>query len=143
MCKGVKRLIEENKKKYKDLDKDNLKIQKAKDKLIINEIKEKIKEKIKSKEYKEEVMKECKNAFCNPKCTGTIFQNNKFPTELVDKYKKEKDGELKLKTLRKLRKIIFANKKSILKDNFYEKLKNIDSLKKKGALSGCALFSLV
>jgi outer membrane protein OmpA-like peptidoglycan-associated protein len=135
----IKVVLEKKKDKYKELDKVKLKIEKEKDKLIIKELKDKLK----SKNFKEEVMEICKNSFCNPKCKGTIFQNNKFPDELTDKYKKEKYGDDVLKELIKFRKTIFKNKKSVLKDDFYEKLKNISKLKKKGAISGCATYSIL
>lgn len=101
-----------------------------------------MKDKINSEKFKEESMEMCKNAFCNPGCKGTIFQNNKFPKELVEKFSKHKDGEIALKLLKKMRKSIFKGKKSILKNEFYEKL-NVKKLKKKGAVSGCAIMSLI
>jgi hypothetical protein len=109
------------------------------------EIKLKIKEmkdKIKSRKFKEESMKLCKNSFCNPGCKGTIFQNNKFPKELVDKFSKHEDGEMTLKLLKKMRKNLFKGKKTILKNGFYEELP-VKKLKKKGAVSGCAIASLL
>ena len=101
-----------------------------------------IKDKLKSKTFKEESMKLCKDSFCNPGCKGTIFQNNKFPNELVDKFSKQKDGEITLKFLKQMRKNLFREKKTILKNGFYEKL-NVKKLKKQGALSGCASFSIL
>jgi len=135
----IKGVSEKKKDKYKELDEENLKLEKAKDKLIIKDMKDKLK----SKEFKESCMEICKNTFCNPKCKGTIFQDNKFPSELIDKYKNKKNGDELIKGLIQLRKIIFKNKKSVLKDDFYEKLKDINRIKKKGAISGCALFSIV
>lgn len=100
-------------------------------------------EKLKSKKFKEDSLKECKNGFCNPGCKGTIFQNGKFPKELVNKYSKEKHGNVTIKFLKSLRESLFKDKKSILKNDFYEEFKNKDKLKKKGAVSGCAIASLL
>ena len=102
-----------------------------------------MKDKLKSKEFKKGCMEICKNSFCNPKCKGTIFQDNKFPPEIIDKYKNNKNGDEIVKGLIQLRKIIFKNKKSVLKDDFYEKLQDINRMKKKGAISGCTIFSIV
>ena len=121
-------------KKCKNMDVKNTKEVKLK-------IKE-IKDKLNSKKFKEELMKQCKDSFCNPGCKGTIFQNNKFPKELVDKLSKHKDGEMALKLLKRMRKSLFKGKKTILKNEFYEKL-NVKKLKKKGAVSGCAIMSLI
>lgn len=109
------------------------------------EIKLKIKEmkdKIKSRKFKEESIEMCKKSFCNPGCKGTIFQNNKFPNELVNKFSKQNDGEKTLKLLKKMRKSLFKGKKSILKNEFYEGLP-VKKLKKQGAVSGCAIASLL
>lgn len=130
----IKKTIEKKKDKYKELNKESLKIEKEKDKLLIREIKNKLK----SSEFKKETKEICKTSYCNPKCKGTIFQNNKFPSELKEKYDNES-----LKVLIKLRKNLFKNKKSILKDDFYEKLNGIKNLKKKGAISGCATISFL
>lgn len=127
-------LIKLTVEKYKNTDVKNTK-----------EIKLKIKEmkdKINSEKFKEESMEMCKNAFCNPGCKGTIFQNNKFPKELINKFSKHKDGEMVIKLLKKMRKNLFEGKKTILKNGFYEALP-IKKLKKKGAVSGCAMMSLL
>ena len=118
---------------------------KKKDIKNTKEIKLKIKEmkdKLNSKKFKEESMKLCKDSFCNPGCKGTIFQNNKFPNELVNKFSKQNDGEKTLKLLKKMRKSLFKGKKSILKNSFYEGLP-VKKLKKQGAVSGCAIASLL
>lgn len=127
----IKLMIEQTKNKnIKNKKEINLKINEMKDKL-------------KSTNFKEDTIELCKNSFCNPKCKGTIFQNKKFPNELINKYEKQKDGKITLKYLKKLRKTLFKNKKTILKDNFYEKLSNVKKLKEKGAISGCAIMSLI
>jgi ribosomal protein L16 Arg81 hydroxylase len=78
----------------------------------------------------------CKTAFCNPGCKGTIFQNqnNKLTKELEKKYKNNKEL---LVLLKKMRDNLFQNKKTVLKNNFYIKIKNPKKLKKDGEISGC------
>lgn len=85
------------------------------------------------------VKESCKTAFCNPGCKGTIFQNNEFPKELEKKYKKNKELIVLLK---KMRDGLFQDKKTILKNDFYIKIKNPKKLKKDGAISGCAVGTL-
>jgi len=114
------------------------------DQKIITELNKKIKnieDKLKSKKFINESMKACKNSFCNPSCKGTIFQNNEFPKELEKKYK-EKDGKITIEYFKKMRNSLFDGKKTIIKDGFYTKLKNIKKLKKDGAISGCAIMTL-
>jgi len=79
----------------------------------------------------------CKTAFCNPGCKGTIFQNNEFPKELEKKYKNKKYKEL-IAFLKRRREYLFKDKKTILKNDFYIKIKNPKKLKTEGAISGCA-----
>jgi len=143
---------EEYFEKVKKISEDliTLTIQKMKNKnvdtKIIKQIKLKLKkitDKLNSKKFKKDTMELCKNSFCNPSCKGTIFQNNKFPQELVNKYSKQKDGKKTIKRLKQMRKNLFEGKKTIIKDGFYKKLPNIKKLKKKGAISGCAAFSLL
>ena len=85
------------------------------------------------------VKESCKTAFCNPGCKGTIFQNNEFPKELEKKHKKNKELIVLLK---KMRDGLFQDKKTILKNDFYIKIKNPKKLKKDGAISGCAVGTL-
>lgn len=122
--------------KYKpnDLDKET--------KIKFNKKIKDIENKLKSKKFINESKQTCKNAFCNPLCKGTIFQNNEFPKELEKKYSKKKHGELTIDVLKKMRDSLFDGKKTIIKDDFYVKLKNIKKLKKEGAISGCAILSL-
>ena len=102
-----------------------------------------IQDKLKTKEFKDETKKLCKDSFCNPTCKGTIFQNEKFPKELEEKFIKEKDGKITIEYLKELRKKIFKDKKSIIKDGFYTEFKDTQKIKKKGAISACAIASLI
>jgi hypothetical protein len=94
--------------------------------------------------------KECKKIYCNPSCKETIFENGnflKYSKEIEKKYSEEKlshSGKLErnlIKKFKKLRKEIFKDKNSVLKNSFYNGLKKetINKLKKKGAISGCTL----
>ena len=85
-----------------------------------------------------ELMKKCKLGYCNPTCKGTIYQNGKnFPKNL-------KVPSPLLSIIKGVRKNIFKNKTSVLKNSFYEKLKskNVMCAKKRGATSGCTLLFL-
>jgi hypothetical protein len=114
-------------KKHK-IDKLNKKAQEE----AINKIKTSMKKLLNYDNLKES----CKTAFCNPGCKGTIFQNNEFPKELEKKHKKNKELIVLLK---KMRAGLFQDKKTILKNDFYIKIKNPKKLKKDGAISGCAV----
>jgi len=128
-------IIKQTVEKCKNIDVKNTKEIKLKIK--------KMKDKLRSEKFKEESMEICKNSFCNPGCKGTIFQNNKFPKELIDKYSKQKDGEKTLESLKKIRKILFkGKKKTILKNSFFVELP-VKKLKKKSAISGCAMMSVI
>ena len=85
----------------------------------------------------EDFLKSCKSTFCNPKCKGTVFQNGEFPQEIVNKCRKEKWDEDRIKNLKKMRQELFKGKKTVLKGDFYEDLKGYRKYKKKGAISGC------
>lgn len=93
-------------------------------------------EKFKSKKFKENIIKECKETYCNPGCKGTIYQNGTFPKELMNKYKNT-NQEFMIKLLKSIRKSLFKDKKTVLKNDFFEKLSSASKLKKKGAISGC------
>jgi hypothetical protein len=123
-------------KKYKieDLDK--------KTKLELYKKIKNIEDKLKSKKFITESKKSCKTAFCNPSCKGTIFQSNEFPKEIEKKYSKKKDGKVTIDFLKKIQDSLYNGKKTIIKDDFYIKLKNIKKLKKEGAISGCTIASL-
>lgn len=87
-----------------------------------------------TKKDKTMIEEECKKTYCNPGCKGTIYQNNSFPKELEKKFSKSL-----INILKKRRKEIFKGNKSVLINNFYKKLKdiNVKKAKKKGAISGC------
>lgn len=104
--------------------------------------------------YKEKIIKQCELAYCNPGCKKTIYQNGKnFPNNieinmnmkmkdnkfLTEDIKKELNvfSKVMINTIKKMRERIFHGKTSILKNDFYEGLKTVDELKKKGAISGC------
>ena len=123
-------------KKYKIEDLDE------KTKIQVNKKIKNIEDKLKSKKFINETKKGCKIAFCNPSCKGTIFHNNEFPKELEKKYSKKKDGKVTIDFIKKLQDSLYNGKKTIIKDDFYIKLKNIKKLKKEGAISGCTIMSL-
>jgi hypothetical protein len=137
----LKKVIDKEKKGLKD-SKDAKNIKKLKD--LKN--KEKI---FKNKTFNKKITqtmtekfnKVCKNAYCNPECKGTVFQNNGFPKELENELSKQNHGKITIQFLKKMRKDIFKDKKTVLKNSFYNGLKKEDvtKLKKKGALSGCGL----
>lgn len=118
---------------------------KLKTKQITDELKN-----IKSKKGKQKTIKTtkemCSDSFCNIGCKGTIFEpGTKVPDSLFQK-QKFKDPKFKkiFKTLiNQTRANIFGKKTNVLKDNFYEKIIDLDNIKKKGAISGCAIGSLI
>ena len=136
VVKLSKDMIEIITAKYKPADLDE------KTEIKFNKKIKDIENKLKSKKFINESTKMCKDSFCNPSCKGTIFQNNGFPKELEKKYSKKKHGEITIKLLKKMRDSLFDGKKTIIKDGFYIKLKNIKKLKKEGAISGCAIMSI-
>jgi hypothetical protein len=56
---------------------------------------------------------------------------------------KNSDIKQMIKSLKEMRNILFNGKKTILKDDFYIELQNTKRLRKKGAISGCALASMI
>jgi len=79
----------------------------------------------------------CESEYCNPTCKGTLFESGKnIPKEIKNEYK---NMNFLIKNQMQTRKKIFGKKTSVLKNQFYEKLskKNVKSLKKNGAISGC------
>jgi hypothetical protein len=102
-----------------------------------------IKNKLESKEFIKESKKDCKNSFCNPKCKGTIFQNGEFPEELSKKFSKVNHGDKIIESLKLMRNKLMDGKKTIIEDNFYIDFKDKNRIQKKGAISGCALMSLL
>ena len=95
--------------------------------------------------------KQFTNAYCNPGCKGTIFQEDDFDVETFVKEnicKKDPTCDAKnfVKLFKKQRKIFTKNRKRILTDDgfFYAFVNKTKKAKliKDGALSGCALTSL-
>jgi hypothetical protein len=88
-------------------------------------------------------LKYCKSSFCNFDCKGTIFEDGdgkKLPSSMIETINlrtKGKTRKLLIDFITGTRKELFKNKKTILKDHFYEKLKSVPKLKKEGAISGC------
>jgi hypothetical protein len=103
------------------------------------------------KKETENLKKTCVSTYCNPNCKDTIFENGKelsksAKKKITEDFKKKsptskkKEIDILLRTLNTLRKSIFKNKKSVLKNSFYNKLgkKSVKSMKNKGAISGCS-----
>jgi hypothetical protein len=80
---------------------------------------------------KKRLTQKCKESYCNVGCKGTIFTEVNKPLAK----KKPVNGWLCDEPCQKSK--LFGKKLTVLKDNFYEKLKNVEDLKKKGAISGC------
>ena len=80
---------------------------------------------------KKQLTQKCRDAYCNIGCKGTLFEELKKPV----KQKKPVNAWFCDEACKKSK--LFGKKLNILKDNFYEKLKNVEELKKKGAISGC------
>jgi hypothetical protein len=127
-----------------------------KSKIFDEKTKEKFKlnmeSKLKNNKYISEMTEDCKKTFCNPGCKGTIFQNGDFTKELEEELKKKIKGKYDkisnediikmIESIKKIRNGIFKDKKSVLKHDFYIKLKHKDDIKKKGALSGCSILTV-
>lgn len=98
------------------------------------------------------LVKQFTNAYCNPGCKGTLFQEDDFDVETfvnenICKKDPTCDAKNFVKLFKKQRKIFTKNRKRILTDDsfyyaFVNKTKKA-KLIKDGALSGCALTSLV
>ena len=131
----------ENKLKNKDLT--------DKERKIIEEdlstyklmLENKINKKIENKEKMiNELIERCKTEYCNNNCIGTIFEDgdpNELPLSFIEK---NKDNKIILDISSIFRKEIFGEQKSVLNNNFYNKIKmnDIKKFKKKGALSCCS-----
>ena len=80
----------------------------------------------------------CSRYYCNPACKNTIFEDGPA-NELSNGMKKKYKSDLTRKFWLDQRKELFGKEKSVLKDNFYNKLsaKTLKNLKKEGAISGC------
>jgi hypothetical protein len=103
--------------------------------------------KFKNKTYKNKKKKNyvdgCERNFCNKGCKGTMFEDGKkLPKKFTQKYRGNK---AMLKSFEEQRTFLFKGKNSVLKDDFYNGLsdKEIKTLKKKGAESGCYLMSVI
>ena len=95
-----------------------------------------------TEKQKKELTKECLKGYCNPTCKGTLFQDGKkYPKNIKIKTKSKKVKEIVENFSKDIRKKIFGNKSSVLKNGFYEKLnsKTVKYIKQKGALSGCSI----
>ena len=106
-----------------------------------SDIQKKLVKSMKSKKYKnmltKKAIKECKLRYCNIGCKDTIFEDGKdLPKSMMTQFK---DNPALLQLLLKAKKDLFGTQTTILKDNFYNKLKpkTVINLKKEGALSGC------
>ena len=97
------------------------------------------------------LVKQFTNAYCNPGCKGTLFQEDDFDVESFVKEnicKKDPACDAKhfVKLFKKQRKIFTKNRKRILTDDsfFYAFVNKTKKAKliKDGALSGCALTNL-
>jgi len=81
----------------------------------------------------------CKIKFCNESCKGTVLEDGpggSLPKSLLVKYK---NNPAAIDMFKDMRKQLFGNKTSVLKDNFYEGMKqtDINKYKKEGSISGC------
>jgi hypothetical protein len=87
----------------------------------------------------------CKLHFCNKGCSGTIFEegdSQKLSNEIlknIKHYKDDKENIFMQDLNLKMRKELFGNKTTVLKDSFYDGLtpEHLNKMKKKGAISGC------
>jgi hypothetical protein len=110
-----------------------------------------IKKKKNTKRDNARLVKQFTNAYCNPGCKGTLFQEDDFDVESFVKEnicKKDPACDPKpfVKLFKKQRKIFTKNRKRILTDDsfFYAFVNKTKKAKliKDGALSGCALTNL-
>jgi hypothetical protein len=105
------------------------------------------------KKNQDNFMKTCKNAYYNNEnCDGTIFQNGKDHSRIIDEIinntpnlanlPEKNKKEMKI-VLLETRKGIFKSKSSVLKNGFYKKLtkKDIKMIKDKSGTSGCTLIN--
>jgi len=81
----------------------------------------------------------CKKIYCNEGCKNTILEDgdgNILPKSLTKLFK---ENDVLLEYMKNSRKELFKDKKSVLKNGFFEGLKpsQIKKLEKEGAISGC------
>lgn len=118
-----------------------------KEKNKYEKIKKKLQNVFKLTKKKEKVyIEECKKGYCNPGCKDTFFEPGSKPPEgAFDEAKKQGIyNKMFIKSFKKMRKEIFGKKKNVLKNDMYEGLskKDVNILRKNGAISGCTLFVL-
>jgi len=145
ISKDAKKKMEEmmKKKNRTKEEEDNLDLAKTHYKTLTKNFK-KQNSKSAMKKKEKEMMSLCEKAFCNPDCKDTIFDEStqELPKFMTQKYKK---NPALLKMLKGLKTDLFKDKKTILKDGFYEGLKSktVKKMKSEGAISGCAKMLLV
>jgi hypothetical protein len=87
------------------------------------------------------LMDDCMTSFCNPSCVGTLLaKGKKFPLLSTSRRLFLESNKHLIKFEKRTRKKIFGSKSNVLRsDDFYEKMseKDIQTKKKKGAISGC------
>jgi len=96
--------------------------------------------KIHSKASMKKALDDCKRAYCNIGCKGTMFESgSEVPKEVYNNIKDNKLAEAIKPMFELKRKQIFGKKTNVLNDNFYEKINPslVKKMKKDGALSGC------
>jgi hypothetical protein len=133
-----KRLDTLAKKKNKSVEEEKELIErKRKFDQMVKEIRQKLKDKKEIQKRIKNNIKSCSEIFCNPECTGTIFETrDDLSPEFRKKYKAM--PEL-LTSYKNMKKELFKGRKTVLKDGFYYKMKpkTRKESEKKGAISGC------
>ena len=117
---------------FSNLAKLNPKLQ-SKGKGDMQDAIQKMKSKKATDALKKKLTQKCRETYCNIGCKGTMFEAQK---KLAEKTKPIIEGFCD-DACKKSK--LFGKKLDILKDNFYEKLTNIDKLKQNGAISGCTV----
>ena len=123
--------------------------QNMKNEKLTNEIKQKMQsllknvESITTKQVKQGAVEGCLSSFCNPGCKGTMFEDGtKLPMSVIQKIKDQPNSSQIIQALTKIRKDLFKGKKTVLNNDFYEGLKNMEELRRQGAISGCSIYAL-
>ena len=133
-----KRLDTLAKKKNKSVEEEKELVErKRKFDQMVKEIRQKLKDKKEIQKRIKQNIEGCSERFCNPECTGTIFETREdLSPEFRKKYKAM--PEL-LTSYKNMKKELFKGRKTVLKDGFYYKMKpkTRKGLEKKGAISGC------
>jgi DNA gyrase/topoisomerase IV subunit A len=141
------------KKRIANLEKEYSKEPRADLEKEIKNLKKKMKTKKEDTKIEKQLIKSLTDAFCNPGCKGTIFQEGDFDVEsyvkdtICKKKDKTRDCKNMVKLIKKSRKTIVKDRKRILDDDsfyyaFVNKTKKAQLIKD-GAVSGCAVMSLV